>query len=462
VDLGKGGVRAELDLGLCDTGGSKLKIPECPDAHGELEGTDENLMFAKIRIFKGGELLLSQQFEFSGETEIKPIQVDDDAKLEYLEVDHRYRTSVALGGSSQAFGPISFKMTYHGSTRVTFPDGSYDPSHTDVDVNLDIAGAAADELHEVRDVEFDEAFKAKQEADKNFAAEVDKVIAKAREREQGWQQPNRCAEIKFEPVSDSLHLKKDQTGSFKARVDAKKGGSPESAKWTRLDVENATVDPKEALANPTSFNYTVTKAGKDLKVKAKFKAVSRAGVAEDEWTQPTDQGINHISGTFTQREDESGSIFEWTAKVEFDRSTEAFMGGSDGQYKLAPADYTVTASGNGGFFAPPLSSCSMSGSGQFALSPEDSGFFVLPRIADTDPYPYTFTIQPAAGAELTYPIAITCPNPEDSTSTEWFGSFTASPLNLQNSADGIDYSGSETIEEPTYTKTLEWSFHGTE
>ena len=178
-------MRAELDFGLCEAGGSKLKIPECPNAQGELEGSDETLMFAKIRIFKGAELLLSQQFEFSGETEIKPIQVDQDAKLEYLEVDHRYRTQVELGGSSQAFGPISFKMTYHGSTRVIFPDGSYDPTHTDVEVKFDIAGAQADELHEVRDVEFDESLKAKPEADKNFAAEVDRVIARAREKRRG-------------------------------------------------------------------------------------------------------------------------------------------------------------------------------------------------------------------------------------------------------------------------------------
>jgi hypothetical protein len=106
----------------------------------------------------------------------------------------------------------------------------------------------------------------------------------------------------------------------------------------------------------------------------------------------------------------------------------------------------VTASGNAGFFAPPLSSCSMSGSASFPLSPADSIFGVLPRLAETDPYPYVFTIQPAPG-ELTYPIAITCPNPADS---------------IQNSADGIDFTGTETIEEPTYTKTLEWSFHGTE
>lgn len=138
------------------------------------------------------------------------------------------------------------------------------------------------------------------------------------------------------------------------------------------------------------------------------------------------------------------------------------MGGSDGQYNMAPATFTVTASGSAYYFSPGMSSCSMSGSGTFALSPADSGFFVLPRLTETDPYKYVFTIQPAPG-EQTYPIQITCPNPEDSTSTSWFAGFTASPLALQDSADGIDFTGSETVEEEfSPTKTVEWSFHGTE
>jgi len=52
--------------------------------------------------------------------------------------------------------------------------------------------------------------------------------------------------------------------------------------------------------------------------------------------------------------------------------------------------FTVTASGSAAALGLP--SCSQSGSEQFALSPPDSGFFVLPRLAETDPYKYTFTI----------------------------------------------------------------------
>ena len=68
VDLGEPGFRAELDLGLCELiGKDKLKIPQCPDANGELKGTDESLVYMRLKIFKGSTLLLKQNFNFKGE-----------------------------------------------------------------------------------------------------------------------------------------------------------------------------------------------------------------------------------------------------------------------------------------------------------------------------------------------------------------------------------------------------------
>jgi hypothetical protein len=187
---------------------------------------------------------------------------------------------------------------------------------------------------------------------------------------------------------------------------------------------------------------------------------SSAGVGEKTWMQPTEPGINHLSGTFTRRVEENGSTFEWTGEADFERLTEAFMGGSDGQYKMTSGTFTVTASGSNGAFG--VATCSISGSGTFPLSPADSGFFVLPRLAETDPYPYTFTIQPSV-AEHKYNITYSsCNEPWEEVTSEWSANFTITPINLQNSADGIDFSGEETIEEPTSTITQTWSFQGTE
>ena len=93
IDLGAGGVRAEIDFGICDKNDDAFKAPDCPDAEGTLEASDESEYYVNMRIFKAAELLLSQNLEFSAKTTIEPIQVDQDAKLEYFEIDHTYKNS---------------------------------------------------------------------------------------------------------------------------------------------------------------------------------------------------------------------------------------------------------------------------------------------------------------------------------------------------------------------------------
>jgi hypothetical protein len=466
VDIGESGVRAELDFGLCEAGGDKFKVPDCPDSQGELEASDETRFFVSIKIFKGGAPLLSQGYDFVGETEIKPIQVDDDAKLEYFEVEHRYQTSTVLGGSSQAFGRISFRMRYHGSTRVTFPGANYDPTHTDVDVHFDIEGAQADELHEVRDLEFDESLKAKREADKNFAAEVDKAISRITAKEEVWQQPNKCAQISFEPAKNSLKLKRDQGGTFRAKLDSRSGGSPSGAKWTRLEAQNATVSPASALANPATFSYRVTSAGQGVDVAVNLKAVSQAGVAEEKWIQPTEQdSINTISGTFTWRTEFFGSVFEAAGNATFLRWTPAIFGGASGGYKLASGLFTFTASGNASQLV--TDKCSMKGSGQFALQ-KDTEFAVFSKSAQNEgepPYEYSFGVASGGFSELpmieieTYACS---PEADEYNGKKFpypatFGVFTSTPY---TSVDGISYVDSFVSEEPNGKFTETWSFKG--
>jgi hypothetical protein len=328
IDVGETGIRAEIDFGICEKADDKFKAPDCPDAEGTLEASDESSFYLNMRVFKGSELLLSQNFEFSGETKIKPIQVDDDAKIEYFDIDHTYRTSIVVGGSSQEFGKVSLKLAYHGSTRVNFPGATYDPTHTDVEVKFNVEGAQADNAHELRDAEFDQELQAKREADKNFAAAVDKAIEKLGEKEAHWNKPNVCADIKFDPVSDTLTLERGQGGGFKARIESRGGGSPAGAKWTLTESQNATIGPTHALANPASFSYTVTNAGEGIEVQAAFRATSRAGVAEGTWTQPTKKPpppppaaafAGSISGSATYGELELGPgntlLAEWSGNV---------------------------------------------------------------------------------------------------------------------------------------------------
>ncbi len=115
--------------------------------------------------------------------------------------------------------------------------------------------------------------------------------------EKNWMTPNTCAKINFTPERNSLKpLKKDATGSFEARVDANKGGSPDSGTWTVLKQANGSFTPTTAHSNPAKFNYTVKKVGNEIFIEVNLKVVSAAGVAEKDWIQPTEPDeINHMS-----------------------------------------------------------------------------------------------------------------------------------------------------------------------
>jgi hypothetical protein len=431
-----GGLRVRITFASCG-GVGNFRLPQCPTADGSVDGKGSGQFQATIEIWDGNQLVSRNSSVFTDDAKVHG-KVGADGKLKSIDVEHTQEIFIVASGGVVVRGGVTRKV------RIDMPGGRYDPEQASV-------------------AYFGDKISSDSGAD-GFASTASHAITAYKNVEPHWStfSPPFCAEPVFSPEKNTLKLRKGEEKQLSVYAKSvKDGGRATEARWTLLSPENADFSPTTSQDAAPNISYKVTNAPKGGQVKVTVKFTSTAGVGEKSWTQPTEPGINHLSGTFTQTEDVEGSIFEWTGEAEFDRSTEAFMGGSDGQYEMAPATYTVTASGNAGFFAPPLSSCSMSGSASFPLSPADSIFGVLPRLAETDPYPYVFTIQPAPG-ELTFPISITCPNPEESTSTEWFAEFTISPLNIQNSADGIDFTGSETIEEPTYTKTVEWSFHGTE
>ncbi len=143
------------------------------------------------------------------------------------------------------------------------------------------------------------AHEAQAQADKEFADEIQKATTQLRTQEGVWLAPNKCASVHFEPVSESLKLKKGQTGTFKARTEASGGGAPASASWTLGAQENATFTPGGSEGNPLSTSYSVTDAGKGLLVSATLKATSKAGVAEDTWKQKTESLVETITGSFS-------------------------------------------------------------------------------------------------------------------------------------------------------------------
>lgn len=447
VDGGANGLRVELDLDLCEKGG--LKLPSCPDAEGRLEGSDSNQIGMSLKIFQGSQLVLGQGFSTKATTKIQPVQVGDDAKLQFFEIDHTYNQSSSLNG-------VSVKFTYHGHARVTFPGGSYDPTNTDVDATVSVAGVDHSN-EEVGEAEFDLGYQAKPKADQIFAAEVDKVIKALESAEKGWMTPNTCAKINFTPERNSVKpLKKDAKGTFEARVDANKGGSPDSGTWTVLKQANGTFTPTTAHANPATFNYTVKKVGSEIFIEVNLKVVSAAGVAEKDWIQPTEPDeINHITGTFTLYEDLAGSVTSWSGEATYDRITPG-LGGPMGVFKFASGSVTAVFSGNSGD-GP---ACEWTGQHTFTMEENNVVTVIEVNPGSAEP-PYLYSASLAVRNQTPTGVTrVNCPKGEGDGDPVLIQPDMDFEIESQVSDDGIHFHGL-TTEGTEYFRQQTWDFEGT-
>ena len=166
-----------------------------------------------------------------------------------------------------------------------------------------------------------------------------------RASEDHWNGPNNCATIQFTPASGSHPLRVGDTGSVSANLVSSRGGSPSGATWTHTGRGQRELTPPTASSVPASFNYSgITAAGEGIFVTGSWKAVSKAGVAQETWTQPTvSSAINTISGTFSGDQNIGGSILNWVGEATFVRVLHGEA--ANGAFTLQSASYTVTASG---------------------------------------------------------------------------------------------------------------------
>jgi hypothetical protein len=312
--------------------------------------------------------------------------------------------------------------------------------------------------------------KAVLELSRAFAGYVgSRILEATHEAERNWTRPNACVKLTLKAPSDVLGVSKTArisgavattsvpaseaqiyavspgAGTFEG--DLINGGSSQTVAKIPLAPGMPWVDYTAPGTKWTSAN----------KPGVKIRFYSKAGVAEAK--KLFDPQTDRISGTFTERFDfEGGSTVKYAGEADFERSKPAFMGGADGEYKLVSGNYTVTVSGTAAWIGLPK--CQQSGSSMpFPMSPADSIFFVLPRLSEAEPYLYGFTIQGATTQVFFKFNTSACPEPTEEGPHEANAATTITPLSLQSSSDGIDYSGSETIEEATQTVTREWSFH---
>ena len=329
---------------------SHFDAPDCPTAAGVIDATDRSTNKVSLAVAKGDSVLMSQSFAFTGTTRMHA-EVDADAKLDLIDIDHTQTANIELGGSKQQFGPINLIYTGLHHARVDMPSGTYAPDLSAVDISLTARGVTSG-----RSSLGQAANTIATDLDKSFAALVNTEIANYRTLETAWNVPNRCVEIQFSPAPTTLTLRRGQQGSVSAQAVAVQGGAAVHGRWTRTAQSNATFSPERADGAEPRFSYQVTEAGKGTIVSVSVRVTSKAGVGQDSWTQQTDREelplyVGEVSGTVTEDGD-GGDCPDDHGEWSYSASLQGFEGqpfdvGQDG------GAYPYNESGSGQYTLPP-------------------------------------------------------------------------------------------------------------
>lgn len=443
-------VRFEVEFPSC----SDASLEACPTAEGIVRGRDDQRVGVRASVFEGDRLLWSQGVRLNGQTRFRGV-VGDDAKLQKIEVHNTESATLSLGGEDRGFD-ISISTLIDRITTMTMPSADYNLGASVVNADLGGSGVSDSERRAAKAlIERD----MRREADKQFRDIVKRAVDRYKVLETAWNRPNTCAWITFTPTSNTKRLRLGERGNVDARTNAKPGGSPARAAWTLLAQTNAPFTPSSATANPSRFNHgPVSRAGRGVLVTAKLKSVSKAGVAEATWTQPTrDAAINRIAGTFdgTWRTPDGMSTMTFTGDIAYERSGPAASGGASGVYLLVSGGYNLTLSGRD----VSGTACQMTGSGHVPFLVGQSAMNVSDGAA---PYTYSwegFTAQPPAPTGSVLLRRFNCPPGSEGANgtTAQINLFQVPRATGQTSADGITYQGTATES----LMTINWRFTGT-
>jgi hypothetical protein len=288
-------VRWDVGFDLCDENFS-FSVPECPTRDGKLDGSGKTSFTLKVSSIRNGKTEHSATVEIKHQATSKG-RVAVDAKLDRVELDDTYVSTMRSTGESIFWGPSSERGTVKRKATVDMRTGRYDLGQANVvDVQVSYTGILSiftqDALAKARVAE-----QLKRTSDETFARTVKHAIEEYRARENAWQKPNTCAELEFSPASRTLRLRNGQSGSLQATIKAKRGGTASDGRWRRTAQRNANVTPTRAQGARPRFSYRVTNA--DRTVSASFRATSPAGVAAGDWVQGGEDFPARFSGTFT-------------------------------------------------------------------------------------------------------------------------------------------------------------------
>lgn len=461
-------VSLDMDMGLCDP--NEVEAPACPTAVGKLEGLIRYKLKVNIQVKRGGTDVWSQGVEVTRRTKLVGWN-EVDAKLEQLDIEDLETSTFSLGGTTRAYPPISIRTKLERRTQVDMRSGSYEPGRSNVEVTINMEGLSGPDRDEA---ESEAERKARTDGDQQFRAVVEKAISGYRNRESEWQTPQKCADLKFNPTSNSLTLSSNSSGDFTATAIAKADGNPSELDARLSDTQNAVFSPTRAGGQRAQFSYSMVSpaAPPGSKVRAKVRATSKAGVAEDTWEQPLKPPfeINEIagnfSGTFTRVYSIGTARVTWTGSGTFVRSTPPGIAGAVGSYILKAGVANFHFSGQ---TITEHADCDMSGTEFVDLFQDGGGSIGVTPVNFTKPFeqgPHNYgglvSLGPDPMVTLTMENCIPEAEDEEGKQYSWpigYPPLDTGPAQLQ-SPDGIDYSGSYSNTQGDLTYEWTWVLTG--
>jgi hypothetical protein len=383
-------VRWDAVFDLCEEN-LDFSVPECPTAEGKLDGAGRTSFSVKVSSIRDGKVEHSATVEIKHRATSKGT-VAVDAKLDRVEIEDVYTSTMRSTGQSILWGPSSEKGTVSRRATIDMRTGRYDPGTANVvDVQVSYTGILSifvqDALAKAR-----VAGELKKASDETFARTVRHAIDEYRKRERAWQTPNTCAELEFTPASRTLRLRNGQTGSLKAAVKAKRGGTAKDGRWRRGAQRNVSVSPAQASGAKPTFSYRVTNA--DRVVSASFRATSPAGVAAGTWVQGGEEFPARFSGTFSG-ENRTALKNTYSGTISFARERDS---GGVVSYRLERVSWTHRVS------PLPGSPCSANASAQVTATANGTttlGVLVVQKGRTAKGYGYAITASFASPRQLT-------------------------------------------------------------
>jgi hypothetical protein len=262
---------------------SNLDLPQCPMPDGVLEGKDTHSSVVGLRVTKDGALVQSFRTTVRS-TQTMRGQVAVDAKLDQMNFKDvaRETTTVQVPGAT-----LVLNVGIEGTAVVKMRTGAIE--NAQVRASFSVRGGSQADGFAATD-------RASGEYVQRFPRLVNEERDNYRQRETAWQTPGACAKVVFAPPTDTTKVPKGIQGTVTPHVEANAGGTAAKAKWTLSDQEKGTFSPAEVEAPSPAISYTPTGEDKQ-KLKAKFRATSTAGVAEDSWQQEIEDRVRYFKVT---------------------------------------------------------------------------------------------------------------------------------------------------------------------